>query len=155
MDISWERADLLDFNLSCFTCTLRRLDFFCVPFPYGDWQRKWNWIVSVPDHCLFICFCQRIKRSYVKQKGVNYLWKCGSTGHTNALTHAPCTHLKRSPFCVWSRYGLYSWEVTNRYIFLKPLYFAIINVRVEERRLDICQQKRSAEKITTSGWGQG
>ena len=27
-----------------------------VPFPYGVWGRKWNSIVSVSDHCLFIFF---------------------------------------------------------------------------------------------------
>ena len=25
-----------------------------VPFPFGVWDRMWNSIVSVPDHCLFI-----------------------------------------------------------------------------------------------------
>ena len=27
-----------------------------VPFPCGAWDRMWNSIVSVPDHCLFIYF---------------------------------------------------------------------------------------------------
>ena len=53
MDICLERADLLAFSLCCFT--LYHLDFF-VPFPYGVWGRKWNSIVSVPDHCHFIYF---------------------------------------------------------------------------------------------------
>ena len=28
----------------------------CVPFLFGIWDRVWNSIVSVPDHCLFIYF---------------------------------------------------------------------------------------------------
>ena len=28
-----------------------------VPFPYGVWGRKWNWIVSVSDHCSFSVWC--------------------------------------------------------------------------------------------------
>ena len=28
----------------------------CVPFPFGVWERMWNWIVSLPDYCLFIYF---------------------------------------------------------------------------------------------------
>ena len=26
--------------------------FVCVPFLLGVWGRMWNWLVSVPDHCL-------------------------------------------------------------------------------------------------------
>ena len=29
---------------------------FCVPFPYDVCRRKWNSIVSVPEHCPFIYF---------------------------------------------------------------------------------------------------
>ena len=46
-----ERADLLAFRLCCFT--LYCLDFWD-HFPHGVIGRKWNWIVSVPDHCLLI-----------------------------------------------------------------------------------------------------
>ena len=28
----------------------------CVPFPFGVWKRMWNWIVSLPDYCLFVYF---------------------------------------------------------------------------------------------------
>ena len=28
----------------------------CVLFPFGVWERMWNWIVSLPDYCLFIYF---------------------------------------------------------------------------------------------------
>ena len=28
----------------------------CIPFPFGVRERMWNSVVSVPDHCLFICF---------------------------------------------------------------------------------------------------
>ena len=27
----------------------------CAPFPFGVWGRMMNSIVSVPDHCLFVC----------------------------------------------------------------------------------------------------
>ena len=41
------------FRLCCLTlCCLG----FLVPFPHGVWGRKWNSIVSVPDHCLLIYF---------------------------------------------------------------------------------------------------
>ena len=29
---------------------------YCVPYPFGVWNRIWNSIVSVPDHFLFIYF---------------------------------------------------------------------------------------------------
>ena len=31
------------------------------PFPFGVWDREWNSIVSVPDHCLFINFEVKLK----------------------------------------------------------------------------------------------
>ena len=37
-----------------------------VPFPFGVWDRVWNSIVSVPDHCLFIYF----RYSNVAKKGI-------------------------------------------------------------------------------------
>ena len=66
VDICLERADFLAFRLCCFTYAVL---IFCVPFPYAVWGRKWNSIVSVPDHCLFIFFstvnyCFRFSVSY-------------------------------------------------------------------------------------------
>ena len=51
MDICKESADLLAFRVCCFT--LFRLYVVC-SFPVRFLGRKWNSIVSVPDHCLFI-----------------------------------------------------------------------------------------------------
>ena len=50
MVICWERADLL---ISACAVLLYAV-FIFVPFPYGVWERTWNSIVPVPNHCLFI-----------------------------------------------------------------------------------------------------
>ena len=43
------------FRLCC-AVFLYAVLIFCVPFPYGVWERKWKSIVSVPNHCRFIYF---------------------------------------------------------------------------------------------------
>ena len=54
MAVCWERAVPLNFHLCCFTFSA--ILVVRVPFPFGVWGRMWNSIVSVLDHCLFICF---------------------------------------------------------------------------------------------------
>ena len=54
MAICWERAAPLAFHLCCFYFS--DVLIVGVPFPFGVYGRIWNSIVSVPDHCLFICF---------------------------------------------------------------------------------------------------
>ena len=53
MAICWERAPL-GFSLCCFNFSAVLV--VGVPFPRGVWDRMWNSIVSVPDHCRFIYF---------------------------------------------------------------------------------------------------
>ena len=50
MNICWERANSW---LPTFAVLLYAILIVCVPFPYGVWGRRWNFIVLVPDHCLF------------------------------------------------------------------------------------------------------
>ena len=54
MAICWERAVPLAFHLCYFYFSAVLI--VGVPFPFGVYDRMWNSIISVPDHCLFICF---------------------------------------------------------------------------------------------------
>ena len=56
MAICWERAVPLAFHLGCFNFSAVLI--VRVPFPFGVWGRMWNWIVSVPDHCLLFYFAE-------------------------------------------------------------------------------------------------
>ena len=56
MDICWETCAVV----------LYAVLNFCIPFPYGVWGRKWNLIVSVPDHCLFIYFAIQKAKQLIK-----------------------------------------------------------------------------------------
>ena len=50
----WERGVPLPFHLCCFNFRVGLV--VCVPFPFGVWDRMWNSIGSVPEHCLLICY---------------------------------------------------------------------------------------------------
>ena len=49
MAICWERAVPLAFQLCCFN--FKVVLVVLVPFQFGVWDKIWNSIVSVPDHC--------------------------------------------------------------------------------------------------------
>ena len=54
MAICWDRAVPLAFHLCSFYFSAVLI--VGVQFPFGVLDRMWSSIVSVPDHCLFICF---------------------------------------------------------------------------------------------------
>ena len=58
MAICWERAVPLAFHLCCFNFSAVLLVH--VPFLFDVWDRMWNLIVSVPDHCLFLSTFQNL-----------------------------------------------------------------------------------------------
>ena len=53
--------------LSAYAVLLNVVLIVCAPFPFGIWDRMWNSIVTVPDHCIFICFCVVSRRSWNRQ----------------------------------------------------------------------------------------
>ena len=64
MAICWERAVLLAFYLYCFNFSAILVVRASIPF--SVWDRMWNSIVSVPDHCLFIYFICGVCACYLK-----------------------------------------------------------------------------------------
>ena len=54
MVICWERAFHVAFHLCCFNFS--DVLVVRVHLPFGVWDRMWNSIVSIPDHCIFIYF---------------------------------------------------------------------------------------------------
>ena len=53
MAVYWEE---LSYWLSAYAVLLYCVLIVCVPFLFGVWDRMWNSIVSVFDHCRFIYF---------------------------------------------------------------------------------------------------
>ena len=62
--------------LSACAILLYAVFIFCVPFLYGVWGKKWNSIVSVPDHCLFIFFFDSQLLFWVFQPLILWIWLC-------------------------------------------------------------------------------
>ena len=56
MAICWERAVPLSFHLCCFYFSAVSVVHVHFQKTFGVWDRMWNLTVSVPDHCLFICY---------------------------------------------------------------------------------------------------
>ena len=49
-----------DFHLCCFYFSAVLV--VCSPVPFGVSDSVWKLIVSVPDHCIFICFVKPIHK---------------------------------------------------------------------------------------------
>ena len=98
MNICRERLDLLAFRLCCFT--LCRLDF-CVPFPYSVWRRKWNSIVSIPDHCRFIYLSYRARIDFILILKLTWLVLniCRDTQTYLQIISLGCTGYEYEEYC--------------------------------------------------------
>ena len=54
MAICWERA--VPWLFTCVVFIFDAVLVVRVPFPFGVWDRMWDLIVSVPDHCRLSTF---------------------------------------------------------------------------------------------------
>ena len=70
MAICWERAVHFAFHLCYFNFSVVLV--VRVPFRFGVWDRMWNMIESVPDHCLFIYF---VKKQFATKSFWHYILK--------------------------------------------------------------------------------
>ena len=95
MTICWERAVVtLAFHLYCFYFSAVLV--VRVPFPLGIWGRMWNSVVSVPDHCLLIHLCTRMRIVFINPSVVG-LRRTGLADSYTYFIRAICIIHKRAP----------------------------------------------------------